>query len=98
MMKDLLLEVSEFSIDPTERGRKILREIQKYNELSGAVPRIWDSERVKDIIVNLAKEAGSDWYKKFREDLEGSLEEYWERFWKEYNEFVRMEVVLEGVI
>ncbi len=98
VMKDLLLEVSEFSIDPTERGRKILREIQKYNELSGAVPRIWDSERVKDIIVNLAKEAGSDWYKKFREDLEGSLEEYWERFWKEYNEFVRMEVVLEGVI
>lgn len=95
LLNDLLIEVSSGPVDIKERGRNIIKEIYEYNKISGAEPAFWESERVKDIIILLAKETGNPWYERFEADRENALREYWERFWKEYDGLVTTSIDYE---
>ncbi len=90
LLSDFLIEVTDKPISLEDRGKRILKEIYEYNKMAGSIPIYWESERVKDIIVSLARETRDPWYRKFKNDKEGSLKEYWDRFWREYDELVKI--------
>ncbi len=71
------------SID--EHAKEVYRKLIDYAKKAGYEPRYWESERAKDIVVAITLELGIEtWVKKFFENREQALKEWWDRFDKEF--------------
>ncbi len=57
------------------------REIMRYQELAGAAPVFWDSEKIIDYMAKAASEYGhQEWAQKFSENKVAAAREWWNRF------------------
>ncbi len=68
-------------IDLKKHALRMYFLIRLYSIKAGAEPRYWEGKKVKDIIATIAGEIEvEEWVKKFSEDLEEGLREWWSRF------------------
>ncbi len=75
-----LYEALGLKVNLDEYAKKLYKEITEYNIKAGALPRLIEGERSKDVIATLANEFMSDqWIKKFTANKDAAVREWVER-------------------
>ncbi len=70
-----------------KRYAKLYRRIALYQEMAGASPQPWDSEKIVDFMASAAREYGDEkWAEKFRQNKWEAAMEWWSRFYEKIRE------------
>ncbi len=92
----LLNAAYNVNADFIEHGKKILRDIVKYDVMAKATPVFWESEKILDIFwtfIKVEAEAGNEvalrWLKKYDDQKKNeAAKDYWRRFLNEFEKIV----------